>query len=214
MTKSIGYYLSGPVPPELEELEKNAHKLDPVGRSLLSDFVNGCGAYQVYCDRQYSKNADKRLAEMRDSEGNIFLFEYIKADPLLEPLLTLEMSALHWVELRGWVNQFVLESLRTSAAPLNSHLIPQVVKAVDTRDLCRALNSLNECDENYSDLKASYWDGSLSIEIQGKTYSPKQESEYPHDWVFPVVMLQDLDETLRRESVREALEKAYAMIRG
>lgn len=113
--KAIGFYLSGPVPPELEELERNAGKLDPVGRSLLSDFVNGSGAYRIYYDRQYNKIADKRLAEMRDSEGDIFLFEYMKADPLLEPLLTLEMSALHWVELRGWVNELVLESLRSNS---------------------------------------------------------------------------------------------------
>jgi hypothetical protein len=114
MPKPIGYYLNEPVPPELEELEKNAHKLSLLGRSFLNEFVVANGAYEIYKNHQQDKNAYKRLAELMEPESDECLFEGMEADPLLAPILTLKMPALYWVQLQGWTREFLQEALRTS----------------------------------------------------------------------------------------------------
>jgi hypothetical protein len=109
--KAIGFYLSGPVPLELQELEENVGRLDPVGRSLLNEFVTTSGACEIYTNHQ---NACKRLAELTGPESGERLFESMQENPSLKPILTLNMPALRWVELQGWTRELLYESIRTS----------------------------------------------------------------------------------------------------
>lgn len=113
--KAIGFYLSGPVPPELEALEKDAGKLSLLGRSFLNEFAVVNGAYEIYKNHQHDKTAYKRLAELVEPESGECLFEGMKADPLLAPILELKMSALQWVQFQGWTREFLQESLRASS---------------------------------------------------------------------------------------------------
>lgn len=119
--KAIGFYLSGPVPPELEELEKNVGKLSPQAIALLNEYTANVVSLillgDCLLDKKESDPETLYFLAGRDIVRPA-LVKLMEMDPILRPILLMKwkyFTATAWVEFQGWARELLLESLRTSS---------------------------------------------------------------------------------------------------
>lgn len=106
MPKTIDSYLTCPAPPELLELQKNAHtffRYRPLCL-LLCEFVSASARLNFAEEKTEGEEVDEPYTLLADD---------IAKDDLLRPILRVRMPCQHWVELLGWCQELTLLSLES-----------------------------------------------------------------------------------------------------